>query len=170
MVFSAFASVRYYFASDRHVASFSILSRQRTLNDSAWRRGGVFLPRLVAYWTGAFASHTIDGNSLTLHIYTGKSFFAQLFRSNLQKPPLAMLLQQQKFNIRSNLDKHPFLIMNPNQPTETSANASKEIPESQSGFNKVFQKYSAFTQWADSSSDDDLFVGGNVDVSSDIPY
>ena len=60
--------------------------------------------------------------------------------------------------------------MNPNQPTETSANASKEIPESQSGFNKVFQKYSAFTQWADSSSDDDLFVGGNVDVSSDIPY
>ena len=60
--------------------------------------------------------------------------------------------------------------MNPNQSTPSSPKSSKEIADSQAGFEKVFNKYSAFTHWADSSSDDDLFDGGNVDVSADIHY
>ena len=60
--------------------------------------------------------------------------------------------------------------MNPNQSTQSSPKSSKEIADSQAGFEKVFNKYSAFTHWADSSSDDDLFDGGNVDVTAEIDY
>ena len=51
-----------------------------------------------------------------------------------------------------------------------SAKSTEEVSEtcgSQQTFQKVFKKYSAFTQWADSSSEDDLFEGAQTKQDSE---
>ena len=47
--------------------------------------------------------------------------------------------------------------MNPVNPSKKCSQKPHETSASQNSFQKVFDKHSAFTEWADSSSEDDLY-------------
>ena len=55
--------------------------------------------------------------------------------------------------------------MNSDTPQEKNSQQVAGTVDYQKSFQNVFQKYSAFTEWADSSSEDDLYEGEEMETS-----